>query len=304
MRTKPSTELTDAAALFPIGTVSEQTGVNSVTLRAWERRYGLLKPHRTPKGHRLYSEHDVERVKQVLMLLEQGIPVSRVRDVLDNRVTPPTLRLASSVETDDPWRYYRQHMVRFIHHMDSRLLEQIFNEAVSLYSLELVAKKLLQPLYHDLAQQQQWLSATTADYAFFHESLCARLSSRYLQHNSRANGKRLLLVNTQATTKHVETLFLANTLSQHGYSVSLLSHHITLDHLPLVLERTTFNALLVLGDAVNLAQLQALITLYHLPTFVSGSVIPPDAGNALHTLPSELADVSQALDLVLETAHT
>ena len=91
MRTKPSTELTNAAALFPIGTVSEQTGVNSVTLRAWERRYGLLKPHRTPKGHRLYSEHDVERVKQVLVLLEQGIPVSRVRDVLDNRVAPPAL---------------------------------------------------------------------------------------------------------------------------------------------------------------------------------------------------------------------
>lgn len=302
MRTKPSTELTNAAALFPIGTVSEQTGVNSVTLRAWERRYGLLKPHRTPKGHRLYSEHDVERVKQVLVLLEQGIPVSRVRDVLDNRVAPPALRLASSVETDDPWRHYRQQMVRFIHKMDTRLLEQTFNEAVSLYSLELVAKKLLQPLYHDLAQQQQWLSATTADYAFFHEFLCARLSSRYLQHNSRANGKRLLLVNTQATTKHVETLLLANTLSQHGYLVSLLSHYITLEHLPLVLERTAFSALLVLGDAVNLAQLQSLIALYHLPAFVSGTEINSLANQHLHNLPSELAEVSQALDLVLETA--
>ena len=33
--------------LFPISAVSQLTGVNSVTLRAWERRYGLIKPTRT-----------------------------------------------------------------------------------------------------------------------------------------------------------------------------------------------------------------------------------------------------------------
>ena len=109
-------------------------------------------------------------------------------------------------------------------------------------------------------------------------------------------------MNTQATTKHVETLLLANTLSQHGYSVSLLSHYITLEHLPLVLERTAFSALLVLGDAVNLAQLQSLVALYHLPAFVSGTEINSLANQHLHNLPSELAEVSQALDLVLETA--
>ena len=38
-----------------ISEVCQQTGVAAVTLRAWERRYGLIKPKRTPKGHRLYS---------------------------------------------------------------------------------------------------------------------------------------------------------------------------------------------------------------------------------------------------------
>lgn len=35
--------------LFAISEVSEITGVNSVTLRAWQRRYGLLVPLRTTK---------------------------------------------------------------------------------------------------------------------------------------------------------------------------------------------------------------------------------------------------------------
>ncbi len=42
--------------LYPIRAVSRLTGVSAVTLRAWERRYGLIVPSRTAKGHRLYSD--------------------------------------------------------------------------------------------------------------------------------------------------------------------------------------------------------------------------------------------------------
>ncbi|MCB1806061.1 MAG: MerR family DNA-binding transcriptional regulator, partial [Candidatus Competibacteraceae bacterium] len=39
-------------SMVPIRTVASLTGVNPVTLRAWERRYNLLRPTRTAKGHR------------------------------------------------------------------------------------------------------------------------------------------------------------------------------------------------------------------------------------------------------------
>ena len=54
-----------------------------MTLRAWERRYGLIRPMRTPKGHRLYTHQDVERIRRVQALVERGVPISRVRDLLD-----------------------------------------------------------------------------------------------------------------------------------------------------------------------------------------------------------------------------
>ena len=54
------TDAEPADALYPIRTVSTLTGVHPVTLRAWERRYGLIRPHRTPKGHRLYTRADVD----------------------------------------------------------------------------------------------------------------------------------------------------------------------------------------------------------------------------------------------------
>ncbi|WMP17812.1 MerR family transcriptional regulator [Thiothrix lacustris] len=295
----------DNTALFPIGTVSEQTGVNTVTLRAWERRYGLLKPRRTPKGHRLYSQQDVERVKQVLVLLDQGIPVSRVRDVIDSNNHLTLLHPAKTAQTDDPWRHYCTLFQRWIHKLDARSLEQVFNEAVSLYSLELVAKKLLLPLHQQLWQQQGVLPSTHADYAFLHEFLCAKLGSRYLQHNGRATGKHILLANTCGHEAQLETLLLANVLSQHGYQVSLLGTKTQLDHLPLIIGRVTFDALLLPQHGSITSALHALVNMTNIRVFLSGTQAeqtPETPEHALiHRLPTDLSEVCRFMDQTLLT---
>jgi DNA-binding transcriptional MerR regulator len=59
-------------ATMAIGEVARRTGVTVPTLRAWEHRYGLLVPVRTPGGHRRYREEDVQRVLAVLELTGQG----------------------------------------------------------------------------------------------------------------------------------------------------------------------------------------------------------------------------------------
>ena len=58
---------------LPIREVARQTGVNAVTLRAWERRYGLIVPQRTPKGHRLFSAEHVQRILTILTWLNRGV---------------------------------------------------------------------------------------------------------------------------------------------------------------------------------------------------------------------------------------
>lgn len=56
--------------LFPIRTVAQLTGVNPITLRAWERCYGLIQPVRTAKGHRLYSAEDIHTIRRILGFLD------------------------------------------------------------------------------------------------------------------------------------------------------------------------------------------------------------------------------------------
>ena len=87
---------------LPIREVARQTGVNAVTLRAWERRYGLIVPQRTPKGHRLFSAEHVQRILTILTWLNRGVAVSQVKQLLDTPQASYRLRrkrLASAAST-------------------------------------------------------------------------------------------------------------------------------------------------------------------------------------------------------------
>ena len=95
-------------AIFPIRILAEKTGVNSITLRAWERRYGLLKPKRDPKGHRLYSQADIDKVKKIVGYVEQGVAISQVKKLLKREAEHQQL------EDDKPssvWPDYLQQLL-------------------------------------------------------------------------------------------------------------------------------------------------------------------------------------------------
>lgn len=68
---------------YSIGEFATLCGINATTLRAWQRRYGLLKPMRTDGGHRLYSDADVQQALRILDWVKKGVPVSQVKPLLE-----------------------------------------------------------------------------------------------------------------------------------------------------------------------------------------------------------------------------
>jgi DNA-binding transcriptional MerR regulator len=65
--------VTGSTWLLRIGELGRRTGVSPELLRAWEQRYGLLQPTRSPGGFRLYSALDEARVRRMTGLLEGGL---------------------------------------------------------------------------------------------------------------------------------------------------------------------------------------------------------------------------------------
>jgi DNA-binding transcriptional MerR regulator len=68
------------ALRYPIRAVSKLTGVSVDTLRAWERRYGVVEPERDERG-RLYSEGDVERLRLLHQAVGAGHAIGRVANL-------------------------------------------------------------------------------------------------------------------------------------------------------------------------------------------------------------------------------
>lgn len=64
--------------MFPINVVEKETGISKYLLRMWERRYTFPRPGRDPKGERLYTNLDVEKLKIVKSLMEEGYRPSKI----------------------------------------------------------------------------------------------------------------------------------------------------------------------------------------------------------------------------------
>ena len=77
----------DSAARSPrgvygISVAAELTGIDPQTLRLYERR-GLLTPSRTDGGTRRYSDDDVVRLERISLLVEEGVNLAGVAQILD-----------------------------------------------------------------------------------------------------------------------------------------------------------------------------------------------------------------------------
>lgn len=63
---------------YPLGVAARLTGLTPDTLRAWERRYGVVTPLRTPGGTRRYRASDLDRLRLVKAAVDAGHRVSDV----------------------------------------------------------------------------------------------------------------------------------------------------------------------------------------------------------------------------------
>jgi DNA-binding transcriptional MerR regulator len=83
----PLKEKTIGKLYWTIGEVAEQLGVNTSMLRYWEKEFGMLRPKRTNKGDRLYTQDDIRIVRTIHELLkDRGFTIQGAKDHLRGAV--------------------------------------------------------------------------------------------------------------------------------------------------------------------------------------------------------------------------
>ena len=259
-----------AVEQLPIRTICSLTGVNAMTLRAWERRYGLVRPARTPKGHRLYTHQDVERIRRVQVLVQRGVPISRVRDLLD---TSP--EAADALRPQGPWRGYHERMAAAISQFDERELDQVYDEVLSIHAIEKITRNMILPLLVHLGERWQNLPGAIAEEHFFAMYLRSKLGAR-LQHRMRyATGPRIVAACVPGEQHEIGLLLFALEAHQAGLQTVLLGANTPLEDVVIALRRSGGDAI-VISSSVEPAPgfieraLPALVRQVDVPVFVGG----------------------------------
>ena len=75
--------MTEAAAGLTVGQVADEFGVTVRTLHHYDE-VGLVRPHRTASGYRLYTEDDLERLRHVVVYRRLGFPLEEIGPLLDD----------------------------------------------------------------------------------------------------------------------------------------------------------------------------------------------------------------------------
>jgi DNA-binding transcriptional MerR regulator len=134
--------------MLRIGELSKRVGVSPELLRAWERRYGLLRPARSAGGLRLYSPADVERVALMQHHLAEGLAAAEAaalaaRQAVDEEAARTALRPAT----------IREELSEALEAFDEPRAQAILDRLLALATLDTVLSEVVVPYLRELGER-------------------------------------------------------------------------------------------------------------------------------------------------------
>ncbi len=305
MNTESVTAETQGRRRYPIGTVASLTGVSPITLRAWERRYGLVHPLRKPSGHRLYSREDIDLIHRVVALLEGGMRIGQVKDELIAETPEEEQGEASTV-----WDSYRNEMIAAIVRFDERRLETAYGNALALHPVETVTRELLTPLLVELGERWQSGAGNIAEEHFFAFYLRNTLGARFHHRQRDTTGRKILAACLPGEHHEIGLLLFGLAAHQAGFRLVLLGADMPLSDIPLAAAKSDCEAIVLSGSikpeaTVIEADLPRLVNETNLPVLIGGltSVNNHDAISRAGAIPLG-SDINQGLRHLMDILRT
>jgi methanogenic corrinoid protein MtbC1 len=183
-------------------------------LRAWERRYSLLRPERSKGGYRLYSPKDEDRVRAMVRQLEAGVPAGEAaRLVLEgggaSEIAGPSL--------DTLKGELRQALDCF----DDARAQAVLDTLITELSFEAIARQVILPYLRDLGDRWERGEASVAQEHFASIVLRGRLLA-LARGWDRGGGPRALLACAPGERHDLGLIVFGLALRQHGWRITYL----------------------------------------------------------------------------------
>lgn len=219
--------------MYTIKQAARLTGVSEASLRAWERRYGVVVPHRSESGYRLYDEAAVAALSTMRHLVDEGwSPAEAAGAVLAGEV--PVVRhpaaAGASGSTEPPNAIaYMQQLLTSAARMDTAGIEESLDGGFALGSFEHVVDSWLFPSLEALGEG--W-SRGEIDVAGEHAASHAvqrRLAAAFEAAGSRSRGPAVVVGLPSGSQHDLGALAYATAIRRRGFDVLYLGANVPVD---------------------------------------------------------------------------
>lgn len=241
--TKPSADT--ERGLFPIRTVSELTGVNAITLRAWENRYGLIEPIRRASGHRLYTQQHIDQINQVVGLLDRGMRIGQVKARLD--AEQERAMVTEQEQGGGLWQRSLDSMMSAVIRFDEAALERVYGDVMAQHPVHTVTRRLIEPLLVQLGQRWERGDGTVAEEHFFGFYLRNKLGARFHHRAINHAGPRLLMACLPGERHEIGLLLFALAANDLGYQPIILGADMPMQNLAEAVAKAGCQAVILSG---------------------------------------------------------
>ena len=154
-----------------IGELSRRTGVQADTIRAWERRYGLVEPQRTSKGYRLYSSADEDVIRAMRELTAKGVAAAEAAALARRGAEAPPVPSSGALDPAAQARRLRRALEAF----DEEEANAILDECLAGLSLARVVEDVIPAAMAEIGSRWQDGQATVAQEHFASSVVRGRL---------------------------------------------------------------------------------------------------------------------------------
>jgi DNA-binding transcriptional MerR regulator len=205
-----------------IGELSRRTGVTPELLRAWEQRYGLLRPSRSAGGYRLYSSADEARVRRTTALIADGLSAAEAARAAADVAAPDSERpLVATLAAQ---------LQQSLDDFDAAEAQTALDRLFAAVSVEFALTEVLIPYLHDLGDRWAAGTVTVAQEHFASNLVRARLLG--LAQDWGTGGSSSAVVACLPGEAHdLGVIMLSLLIARRGWQVTFLGADTPLDSL-------------------------------------------------------------------------
>jgi MerR family transcriptional regulator, light-induced transcriptional regulator len=207
-----------------IGELSRRSGVSPELLRAWEQRYGLLRPTRSDGGFRLYTAADERRIAVMRSHLERGLSAAEAA-----RLTLEEERGNGGGEAPLLERTAAE-LRSALDALDEGAAQAALDRLLSGFSTAAVLRDVLLPYLRELGERWERGDVSVAQEHFASQVVRGRLLG-LARGWDRGTGPRALLACMPGELHDLGLIAFGLGLRDHGWRITFLGPDVPLDTL-------------------------------------------------------------------------